>query len=233
MYGLLWPLWWYVCGICTHVWFIHDVYLLCDIPIQGIRVVCAIHVFSMMRGCRMCTHNVHVCGIWSHCVWCMLYVFKWNCVMCTHGMCGVWHTCTYVVYMCVVSASFVHCGTLWHVMCYVYVVLVYVKCGTYRYMICVVFGVGYTCIWCASMCFMVWCVLMVYVHVCTHTFEDMTVIRRVFPFSMPFVMSLKQNVKAYTRNKGRAPVPGTQAELAKAPCWRSSDNESRPHAFCE
>lgn len=70
--------------------------------------------------------------------------------------------------MCVVSASFVHCGTLWHVMCYVYVVFVYVKCGTYRYMICVVFGVGYTCIWCASMCFMVWCVLMVYVHVYTH-----------------------------------------------------------------
>lgn len=32
---------------------------------------------------------------------------------------------------------------------------------------------------------------------------------------MPFVMSLKQDVKAYTKNKGRAPVPGTEAELAK------------------
>lgn len=32
---------------------------------------------------------------------------------------------------------------------------------------------------------------------------------------MPFVMSLKQNLKAYTKNKGRAPVPGTEAELAK------------------
>lgn len=28
-------------------------------------------------------------------------------------------------------------------------------------------------------------------------------------------MSLKQNVKAYTKNKGRAPVPGTEAKLAK------------------
>lgn len=58
-------------------------------------------------------------------------------------------------------------------------------------------------------------------YMCVHTFEDMIVSRarqsfsRVFPFSMPFVMSLKQDVKAYTKNKGRAPVPGTEAELAK------------------
>lgn len=72
------------------------------------------------------------------------------------------------------------------------------------------------------MCFMVWCVLMVYVHVCTHIRGSWARMpfSRVFPFSMPFVMSLKQNVKAYTKNKGRAPVPGTEAKLARAPGWQ-------------
>lgn len=105
-------------------------------------------------------------------------------------------------------------------MCYVYVVLVYVKCGTYRYMICVLFVVWATLVYGVHLCVLWYGVYSWFMYMCVHTFEDMTVIRRVFPFSMPFVMSLKQNVKAYTWNKGRAPVPGTEAELAKAPRWQ-------------
>lgn len=33
---------------------------------------------------------------------------------------------------------------------------------------CSICRVGYACIWCAYVCDMVWCILVVYVHVCVH-----------------------------------------------------------------
>lgn len=93
----------------------------------------------------------------------MLYVFKRNMrdvyswyVWCVTYM----YTCG--SYVCVVMFHLYMCGTLWHVMCYVYVVLVYVKCGTYRYMIYVVFVVWVTLVYGVHLC-VLW-----YGMVCTH-----------------------------------------------------------------
>lgn len=80
------------------------------------------------------------------------------------------------LYVCVVMFHLYMCGTLWHVMCYVYVVLVYVKCGTYRYMIYVVFVVWVTLVYGVHLCVLWYGVYSWFMYTCVHTLEDMTVI---------------------------------------------------------
>lgn len=72
------------------------------------------------------------------------------------------------LYVCFVCFILYMRGTLWHVMCYVYVVLVYVKCGIYD--MCSICGV--TLVYGVHLCVLWYGVYSWFMYTCVHTLED-------------------------------------------------------------